>query len=59
MDDDALLAGVMRKLFGQCGSPDGAYIDVGEATCIDGWVNGLTPDEVAALERLYEATRDG
>ena len=54
MADDALLASVVRKLFAQRGAWDGAYIDVlSDAMCVDGWVNHLTPDEVAALKRLY------
>ena len=60
MESDAVLASVVRKLFAQRDGYDGAYIDVQrDSMCIDGWVNGLTADEVGELRRLYESPTIG
>lgn len=57
-EHDELLANVMRKIIGQRDEWDGCYIDISrDSICIDGWVNNLTPDEVEALEKVYEETR--
>lgn len=50
----------MRKMFAQRDGYEGAYIGAlgGESLCIDGWVNRLSLEESAALQRLYDETAE-
>lgn len=58
MDEQALLANVMRKIIASREEFMGCYLDIQVSSmCIDGWVENLTPEEVRALRNVYEETR--
>ena len=58
--EDELLASVMKKVISSREDPFGCYIDIHSTSmCIDGWVEGLTPEEYEALNRVYKETAEG
>lgn len=56
MSDGDLALSILRKMMDR--ELDGCYINVGrDSMCVDGWVEKMSPEEVALADRLYEEAR--